>query len=85
MDISKLKPAPCEQDIAFCALARKAFEVMDSRKWGVVWLGDQWAIMDNDDDPPVFSAWCQRQEWSCPFAALVEADEWYKTEMARWT
>ena len=116
MDISKLTPAPWEQDETwlvhgrgenwpdgskrtvretpgfakfnnrddafFCALARNAFDVMMRRGWGPklardgTWFCD--AFDDNSRQSKEFMDWVFSQSYADPFAAVVEADKWYK-------
>ena len=61
----------------FVVMARKAFDVMMRRHWGVRLGRESWIVLGADD------AWLWHEKHGYfkgadPFTALVEADEWYR-------
>ncbi len=58
----------------FYELSRNAFDVMMRRGWGVVRVRGEWLIAIGSMEP-LFEL--RKKRWSNPFAALVEADQWY--------
>lgn len=67
-------------DAFFVALARNAFDVMMRREWYPRKLTDgTWRV----SCASVLPTRLINMHWDCPFAALVEADKWYRENVEK--
>ena len=54
-------------------LAKQAFDVMMRRKWGVIAVGERWAIECREMEPGW--EWLKEDTYPDPFTALIKSDE----------
>lgn len=73
-------------DLAFIALARKAFHVMIRRGWSPSLIVNgvrtgMWIVVGEMQSPKQFEVHQLKFAFDDPFTALVEADKWYRDNM----
>ncbi len=85
--IAQMDQPECENDAAFIALARNAFDVMMRHpEWQIMWIGE-WCVVSLADvlTREMDNKYMKAVQQICnnPFSAFVAADEWVKENIEK--